>query len=237
MRVAGCLETSLLDWEGKVSCVLFLSGCNFRCPWCQNKDLALGKIENKISVKEILQKFKDKKNWVDGFVITGGEPALNKDLKNIILEIRNNGFLVKVDTNGSRPDIIKDIISSGLVDFVSMDIKTALNKEKYNAACGIEVDLDAINKTIDILLNSSIGYSFRTTAVPGIVSIEDIEEIIKRISSAKSQKDVTGRAKYKRYVVQKFIPHNTLSEEYIKIKPYSEKEMERMEEMCYAEVF
>ena len=106
MFVADYLESSLLDWEGKIACVVFLSGCNFRCPWCHNKELAEGTVRNIISVDEILQKIKDKKNWIDGFVITGGEPTINKDLKMIISEIKNNGFLVKIDTNGSRPESI-----------------------------------------------------------------------------------------------------------------------------------
>jgi pyruvate formate lyase activating enzyme len=216
--VADYIETSLLDWEGKISCVLFLSGCNFRCPWCHNKELALGKTENKIAIKEILKKFENKKSWIDGFVITGGEPTINKDLKEIISEVKSKGFMVKVDTNGSRPDMIRDIISNGLVDFISMDIKTVLKKDKYDKACGIDINLNAINQTIDILLSSNIGCSFRTTVIPGIVNIDDIKEIIQRV-------------KGKKYTIQKFIPHNTLNDEYMKVKPYLDEEMRKMEEM------
>ncbi|OGS45469.1 MAG: anaerobic ribonucleoside-triphosphate reductase activating protein [Elusimicrobia bacterium RIFOXYD2_FULL_34_15] len=219
MFVADYLETSLLDWEGKISCVLFLSGCNFRCPWCQNKELALGKAENKISVTDIINKFKNKKSWIDGFVITGGEPTINAGLKNIISEIKNNGFSVKIDTNGSRPDVIKDIVSSGMVDFISMDIKTSLDKTKYDIACGVSVDLSAINKTVDILLNINpyVGVSFRTTVVPGITDVEDVKEIIKKI-------------KNKKYSIQKFIPRNTLDEKYSGIEPYTEAEIKEMKE-------
>jgi len=224
MFVADYLETSLLDWEGKISCVLFLSGCNFRCPWCQNKDLALGKAENKIPVQEILQRFKDKKNWIDGFVLTGGEPTINRDLEKIISEIRNNSFPVKLDTNGSNPNVIKELIDNKLVDSIAMDIKTSLEKEKYNTACGVDVNLSDINRTIEILLNSNIEILFRTTAVPGIVDGEDIKKIFERL-------------KGKKYIVQKFVPHNTIDKNYLHIKPYKDEDMKKMEEICYAKVF
>ena len=224
MFVADYIETSLLDWDGKISCVLFSSGCNFRCPWCQNKDLALCEIKNEIPIEDILQKCRSKKNWIDGFVISGGEPTINKDLKKIISEIKKNGFLVKIDTNGSNPGIIKELISSNIIDAVSMDIKTALKKDKYDKASGINADLKAVNETIDILLNSDIECYFRTTAVPGIADINDIKEI-------------AGRIKGRKYIVQKFIPHNTINSEYRKIVPYTEQEMKDMEEASYEKVF
>ncbi|HAM38707.1 MAG TPA: anaerobic ribonucleoside-triphosphate reductase activating protein [Elusimicrobia bacterium] len=217
MFVADYIETSLLDWEGKISCVLFLSGCNFRCPWCQNRDLALGKIENRISVVDIIKKFKSKKNWIDGFVITGGEPTVNPNLKKIITEIKNNGFKVKIDTNGSNPDIIKNLIYEGIIDCVAIDIKTSLDKSKYNNACGIKVDLDAVERTIDMLLNvdKSVEVMFRTTLVSGIVDIEDVKEIVKRV-------------KDKKYYIQKFISRNTLDEKYLNIETYSEAKIQEI---------
>lgn len=224
MFVADYIESSLLDWEGKIVCVVFLSGCNFRCPWCHNKELAEGTVRNIISVDEILQKLKDKKNWIDGFVITGGEPTINKGLMEIISKINDYGFPVKIDTNGSMPTIIKELIDNKLVDFVAMDIKSSLTKEKYNNACGVEVNLSDINHTIEILLNSNIKVSFRTTAVPGIVDGGDIKKIFERIKGRK-------------YIVQKFVPHNTIDKNYIHIKSYSEQDMTKMEEICYAKVF
>ena len=224
MFIADYLETSLLDWEGKIACLLFLSGCNFRCPWCQNKELALGIIKNSIPIQEILAKFENKKNWIDGFVITGGEPTINRDLGKIISEIKNNGFLVKLDTNGSNPTVIKELIDNKLVDSVAMDIKSSLTEEKYNNACGINVELTAIKKTVEILLSSSIDCFFRTTVVPGIVDEDDILKIAQMV-------------KGKEYRMQKFVPHNTLDENYIHIKPYSEQDMKKMEEICYAKLF
>ncbi|MBI5574715.1 MAG: anaerobic ribonucleoside-triphosphate reductase activating protein [Elusimicrobia bacterium] len=222
--IADYLETSLLDWEGKISCVLFLAGCNFRCPWCQNRKLVLEETKNQIPIKEILEKFKSKKNWIDGFVITGGEPTINRNLKKIISQIKDNNFLVKLDTNGSKFEVIKELISDGLVDSIAMDIKTSLEKEKYNKACGVEVNLSDINHTIEVLLNSNIDILFRTTAVSGIVDTDDIKKIIKIV-------------KGKKYIVQKFVPRNTLDKNYADVKPYSEQDMKKMEEMCYAELF
>ena len=215
MFIADYIESSLLDWEGKIACVVFLSGCNFRCPWCHNKELAEGTVRNIISVDEILQKLKDKKNWIDGFVITGGEPTINKGLIEIISKINDYGFPVKIDTNGSMPTIIKELIERKLVDSISMDIKSSLTKEKYNNACGVEVNLSDINHTIEILLNSNIEVSFRTTAVPGIVDGGDIKKIFERIKGIK-------------YIVQKFVPHNTLDKSYMNVKPYSDEDMKKM---------
>ena len=216
MFVASYLESSLLDWEGKISCVVFLSGCNFRCPWCHNKELAEGKINNMIPVEEVLQKFKDKKNWIDGFVITGGEPTINPELKKIISEIKNNGFLVKIDTNGSSPEIIEKLISDKLVDSVAMDIKTSLTQEKYNNACGVNVDLSAIKETIKILLASSVECLFRTTFVKGIVDEYDILKIAEMV-------------KGKKYRLQKFVGHNTIDEKYITVGSYSTEELKEAE--------
>ncbi|MEW6556448.1 MAG: anaerobic ribonucleoside-triphosphate reductase activating protein [Elusimicrobiota bacterium] len=216
MYVADYLETSLLDWDGKISCVLFLSGCNFRCPWCQNRDLVLGKTANRIHITEILQKFKDRKDWIDGFVITGGEPTINKNLKVLISEIKNNGFTVKIDTNGSKPELLKELILNKLVDSVAMDIKTSVEQKKYNVACGITVNLRDIIHSIDILINSKIDCLFRTTAVPGIVDIDDIKKISEKICG-------------KKYTIQKFVPHNTLNKNYANLEPYSDKDMKKME--------
>ena len=185
MFVAAYNELSLLDWEGKISCVLFLSGCNFRCPWCHNKELAEGTISNTIPIEEVIQSVKSKKNWIDGFVITGGEPTINKDLTGIISKIRENGFAVKVDTNGSHPEVIENLIEKKLVDCVAMDIKSALAQEKYNNACGVFVNLPAIKKTIEILLGSSIDCLFRTTVVPGIVDEDDLLNIAEVVKGKK----------------------------------------------------
>lgn len=213
--IAGFIETSFIEWEGKITSVIFLSGCNFRCPWCQNSKLVL-KEPAEVPFEEIKKKISKFKNWIDGITITGGEPLINPSLTEIILWAKENSFKVKIDTNGSKPDILEMFIKDGLVDYVAMDIKTSLDKDRYKKACGVDVNLKDINRSIEILMNSKIDYEFRTTAVPLIVTKEDVRLILKRIPDDK------------KYSIQKFVPHETLDPEYMNIKPYSDTEIDDM---------
>lgn len=203
MFIADYIENSLLDWPGKIATVVFLSGCNFRCPWCHNKDLALGKLKNQIPISKVLET--SRKGWIDGFVITGGEPTIYKDLFNLCYEIRKSGFGVKLDTNGSQPNVVQKLIDEKLVDFIAMDIKASLRTEKYSKVCGVsDLDIKVIERTIDIILNSQIECLFRTTVVPGLVDDEDIKEISDRVSG-------------KNYILQKFVPREKKEELYVQM--------------------
>lgn len=171
MRIGGFQKQSLVDWEGKVVAVIFTKGCNFRCGFCHNPSLVYPGLMQKtedIPEQTVLDFLTSRKNWLDGVVITGGEPTVQPDLMNFIQEIKKLGFPVKLDTNGSNPEKLKKLIEAGLVDFVAMDIKTVLETEKYCEICGINnPNLTArIEESLTILKESGIEYQLRTTVVP-----------------------------------------------------------------------
>jgi pyruvate formate lyase activating enzyme len=176
--VKAWLETSLLDWPGKVAAVVFLPGCNFRCPFCHNHRLvtAPGEMPD-IPLDDILTRLGDLAGWVDGVVVSGGEPTLHQGLPDLLRTFRAAGLLVKLDTNGSRPDVLARLLAEGLVDHVAMDVKAPLEPERYARLAGREVDLEAIRASIRIIRSSGLPHTFRTTAVPGWHAPGDMESI------------------------------------------------------------
>lgn len=166
---------SLIDWKGKIAVVLFLGGCNFRCGYCHNKDLVYfpHKFEA-ISVDSIIQYIIDNSDYIDGIVITGGEPTVNPDLIEVLDKMRTTNIPIKIDTNGSNPRILKYIIDNHMIDYVAMDVKAP--PEKYEQVCGCDVDMDDIKQSINIIKNSGIPHEFRTTKIDDL-SDEDIEQI------------------------------------------------------------
>lgn len=183
MKIAGLVKTSLIDYPGEVAAVVFTQGCNFRCGFCHNPDL-LPIQSNKLKMileDEFFEYLSERKGKLDGVVITGGEPTIQKDLIDFIKKIRALGFLVKLDTNGSNPDILKALLDENLLDYVAMDIKGPL--EKYEKICGF-LNTKFIHRSIEILLNSSIKYEFRTTVLPFYHEFEDFEKIGKLIQGA-----------------------------------------------------
>ncbi len=198
MYFSGFQKLTLLDYPGKIACLLFTSGCNFRCPFCHNASLVTH-IDNNIfySDNEILEYLKKRKGILEGVCISGGEPLLHKELIVFIKKVKELGFPVKLDTNGSKPDELNTLINNKLIDYVAMDIKNS--REKYSLTTGVEnIDLSQIEKSIDILLSSDIEYEFRTTIVNEYHTLEDIESIGKLISGAK------------RYFLQNFIDSGDL---------------------------
>ena len=185
MIIGGFQTTTLLDYPGKVACTIFTAACNMRCPFCQNSDLITGSFETRYSEEEVLAYLSKRKGLLDGVCITGGEPTLQKDLAEFICKIKDLGLLVKLDSNGLNPDIIKMLYSGNLIDMVAMDIKSG--PSTYGAACGIkDIDMDIIKDSIDFLITSGIDYEFRTTLVKGIHKLEDMEEITSLIKGAKA---------------------------------------------------
>ena len=177
--IKGFVETSFVDWNGRISSVLFLGGCNFRCPFCHNKQLvpAPGSMDD-IRFTDILDRLGRMRGWVDGVCISGGEPALHPDLPLIMETFRERGFPVKLFTNGSRPDVLSALLDRGLVDAVSMDIKAQPHEaEKYFQLAGRVVPMDRIRESITLLDDSGIEVSFCTTVAPGLLSKEDVMEI------------------------------------------------------------
>ena len=179
----GLDKLSLLDFEDRMSCVLFSKACNFRCPFCHN-GLTVLESEETIPWNEVMDYLKLRKGMLDAVVVSGGEPTLLPGLKEKLKDIKSLGYEVKLDTNGTNPELVKQYIDSGLVDYVAMDIKNSL--EKYPMTCGVEqIDEEKIKKTIKILMDSKIRYEFRTTLVDEFHKEEDMDEMGQLIRGAK----------------------------------------------------
>ena len=224
LEIKGFLENSLIEWEGKVSCVIFLPGCNFRCPWCHVPDLAFSP-ENleTVPLPQVEEFIQGQQGWLDGVVISGGEPTVQASLPGFIEQVKGWGMPVKLETNGSHPEILRKLIEDELIDSVAMDVKNRVEglklkveNDKYERTVGVPVDLEKIRESIDMLMKGNIDYEFRTTVVPGFLREEDIEAIAKSIKGAK------------KYFLQQFVPENASEEEMTKLKPYSREKFEEM---------
>jgi len=223
-NIKGFVDISLVDWDGKVSSVIFLPNCNFRCPFCQNAKLVLNPNEiPTISFEEIENRLKHLKNWIDGAVITGGEPTLHNELKLLCEKLKNLGFKVKLDTNGTNPTFLQELMDEKLIDYVALDVKAPLNQEKYSKAIGVKSDrfLEKVLESMKILREGTIEYEFRTTVVPSIHTEQDIEEICKSIKGCQ------------KYVIQNFRPaENTINPKFQSIKPFSRDKLDNFMEIA-----
>lgn len=173
MRIGGLQKCSLIDYPGKVACVIFTQGCNFRCPYCHNRELVLPEHFNEtIPEEDVLTLLVKRREYLDGAVITGGEPTEQENLLQFMMKVKEMGYLLKLDTNGSRPHIIRAVIQQGLADYFAMDIKTSL--EKYHKAIGVNFPVELIEESIALIKDSSIQYEFRTTVVQPFCEFEDV---------------------------------------------------------------
>lgn len=185
MILGGFQKLTLLDYPGKLATTVFTIGCSFRCPFCHNPELVdLRLAHNEESEKEFFDFLEKRKGKLEGVCITGGEPTIQPDIIDFIRKIKKMGFLVKLDSNGTRPDVLKKIIDQKLVDFVAMDIKSSL--ENYDKVTGSKVDKDRIRMSVNLIMNSKIPYEFRTTVVPGLHEEKDFVEIAKWINGAQN---------------------------------------------------
>lgn len=186
MRIAGLQKLTLLDFPGKVACTMFTAGCNFRCPFCQNASLVLPeKFGQPFSEEEILSFLRKRQGVLDGVAITGGEPMLHADLPDFLRKIRELGFLVKLDTNGSFPDRLAEVLEEGLVDYVAMDVKNA--PDRYAETVGLTaMDLTAIDRSRSLLMEGKVDYEFRTTVVKGLHTKESLLDAARWIEGAKA---------------------------------------------------
>ncbi|MDP2967484.1 MAG: anaerobic ribonucleoside-triphosphate reductase activating protein [bacterium] len=212
IQIGGLQKLTLIDFPGRISATVFVIGCNFKCPWCYSSELVLPekiKKQPKISEKEIFNHLKERKRLLEGVVMCGGEPTINKKLPSFIEKIKKLGYLVKLDTNGSNPKMLKKLIKRKLIDYVAMDIK--LPKERYPEIFGKRVKIEDIEESIKILKEGKVDYEFRTTVVPTVLNKEDILKIAKWIRGAK------------RYYLQNFRPEKTINPEFEKIKPYPQE--------------
>lgn len=220
MKFYGFLETSFLDWDGYISSVLFSSSCSFKCPFCHNPEL----VNNHESLKEIpledIQKFIfSRRDFLDGVVFSGGEPTLHADLPKVIQGFKEYGLKVKLDTNGTNPEMIKRLIKDRLIDHVAMDIKAPLD-ERYRLAAGIPVGVSIIKNSIDTLMKSNITHEFRTTVCPEYIDEKGVEDIARTITGAE------------RYILQQFAPGHCLDETLHQIKPYSKETLQKMADLA-----
>lgn len=186
MPINGLTKTTLLDYPGRVAATLFLSGCNFRCPFCHNSGLVLSPVEEpEIPPAEILHFLKKRQGILEGVCISGGEPTCDKNLLSLVTKIHELGYSIKLDTNGSHPWILKKLVQNHLIDMVAMDIKAC--PDNYEKATGVKtLDLTPVLESAEYLMSGSIPYEFRTTVVKEIHTAEDFEKIGKWLSGAKA---------------------------------------------------
>ncbi len=212
MLIGGLQKMTLIDYPDKIACTVFVAGCNFRCPWCYSRELVLPeKIKKQpcITEKEFFDFLKSRQGLLEGVVVCGGEPCLNKKLPRFVKKIKDLGYAVKIDTNGSNPDILKYLIDKRLIDYVAMDIKSP--KEKYQKITAKKLNIKNIEKSILLLLENKVDYEFRTTIIPGLLEKKDIIKIANWINGAK------------KYYLQNFRPEKTINSKFEKIKPYSQE--------------
>lgn len=177
MKIHGFQSLTLLDYPGKVACTVFLGGCNFRCPFCQNTGLVLSpEREAVVPMEEVLGVLRKRRGMLDGVCITGGEPTLTSDLPEFIGRVREMGYLVKLDTNGYQPDVLEKLLENGMLDYVAMDIKSS--RERYAKVAGLPgLDLNRIQRSVELLMGGNVDYEFRTTVAQGLHTREDIEAV------------------------------------------------------------
>ncbi len=218
LEIKGFLETSFVDWPGKICSVLFLPHCNLRCPYCHNHPLVLHPEQySSLSLRDLLNRLLSFRGWIDGVCLTGGEPTLHADLLSLIQKIKRLGFLVKLDTNGSNPQLLKQLISEKKVDFVSMDVKAPLDPIRYSRIAGLSVSLDLIWESIRVLKRGAVEYEFRTTVVPGLHSRDDILRLGGQLRAGS------------RMVLQNFNPENPMDPSLRETRPYGPEKLKELE--------
>lgn len=229
MHFYGIDKMSLVDYDNKIACTLFTCGCNFRCPFCHNKDLVLDTPEFAIAYDEIWEYLSKREGILDAVVISGGEPTLHKDLPDFIKKVKTFGYQIKLDTNGTNPEMVKYLVEKHLVDYIAMDIKNS--KEEYAKTVGLQaMDFEKIEETIQFLIRSGVDFEFRTTLVNEFHNEKSIEEMAKWIKGAKRlrlQKFVDGEGCIKRGL------HEVSKENALRFKDICKKYIDDVELRSY----
>ncbi|MEX2013910.1 MAG: anaerobic ribonucleoside-triphosphate reductase activating protein [Parcubacteria group bacterium] len=217
MIFGGFTPFSLIDYPGKTAGMVYTIGCNFRCAYCHNPELVDETVETTYPEAFVLSFLEGRQGMLDGLVITGGEPTMHGEkLLSFMKQVKDLGFLVKLDTNGTNPEFITTAIQDGLVDYIAMDVKAPLST--YHRTVSRPVNTGAIHASINLLRNSSIEYEFRTTVIKALLSPENLEKIASEISGAK------------RYFLQKFVPTNILNPQFKRKVSYTDDEFKAFQE-------
>lgn len=216
MKIGGFQKTSLIEFPGKLSCVVFVQGCNLRCPYCHNPELVLPeKFSPSLDPVAVTAFLERRKQYLEGVVITGGEPCLDiEGLLSFAKGVKAMGYLVKLDTNGTFPEVIRKVIEGGLADYIAMDIKGP--PEKYEKFTGAKVDVEEVKKSIALIKNSGLGHEFRTTVAKELLAAEDFEGIGRMLKGAGL------------YYLQRFMPSKTVDPGALSFHSYSDEEFEKI---------
>jgi pyruvate formate lyase activating enzyme len=214
MIIGGWQKCTFIDFPGKIAAILFTQGCDFRCPYCHNRSLWAREAEFPVEWETIVEFLKTRKRKLDGVVISGGEPTLQKDLPEILAQIRELGFATKLDTNGHRPDIVNKLLEADLLDFIAMDLKHL--PAHYIEACGVGVLPENILRSVELIKNSSIDHEFRTTVVPGLHRPEDLPALAPIVRGAR------------RFTLQNFVPTHAADAAFRARKPFDPAELEKL---------
>ena len=213
MRIGGLQKCSLIDYPGKICAIVFTVGCNFRCPYCHNPEL-VDETADPMSEADVFAFLERRRNLLDAVTITGGEPTMHGDLLQFMQKLKAMGYLVKLDSNGTNPEVLKTALEQKLVDYIAMDIKSPL--ESYEKIVARPIDIEKIKESIELIMKSGFDYEFRTTVVKSLLSLEDIHGIGEAIRGAE------------RYFLQKFIPTKTLNPAFLRKTTFSDEEFEHM---------
>lgn len=224
MEIAGYLKTSLIEWPGKITSVIFTSGCNFRCPFCHNADLVLNKKPFLIKVSEVLVDLEKRKKWTDAVVVTGGEPTLQPDLDLFLQKCKNLGFLTMVHTNGTNPLVISKLLGKKLVDSWAMDLKGDF--ENYEKFTGIKTEVENIKKSLQLIAKNKSEFELRTTVVPRLHNRKNLAKLAGQLK--KEIENFKLKTVNYRWFLQQFQPINCLDKKYLKIVPYSKQDLEKI---------
>ena len=216
MIIAGFVKTTLQDWEGKNACMILLRGCNFRCPYCNMPDL-IPETGEGIELSAVIKYIRDNKDFLEAVAVSGGEPTIHSDLYRLLGDIKKLKVKIKLDTNGSSPDILDDLIGAKLVDKVCINIMAPLDPASYSKAAGVEADTEAIKRSLSILDGSGMPYEIRTVAVPGIITHESFKKLLSDVDGSESM------------IIQQFDPRVTLDPK-MNVTPYPKPALVKMAE-------
>ncbi|MBR9699158.1 anaerobic ribonucleoside-triphosphate reductase activating protein [Candidatus Woesearchaeota archaeon] len=218
MLIKGLQKTTLIDYPGKLACTLFVGGCNFRCGYCYNSDLVFNKDVEEIHLEEIFAFLDSRRRYLEGVCITGGEPTIYPGLADFCDRLKKMGYLVKLDTNGSNPHLLKKLISRKLVDYIAMDIKAGM--ENYSQVIDTKANQEKLKESISLIMDSGVEYEFRSTIIPDIFTDEEMKKISLLIKGAK------------KYYIQQFRPDSkSIAERYREMNPLPAEKLQEFKKI------